>query len=79
MIDNESEAQILHESFARKMKLEIIELKKKDRVRLELEDEKVHQIIKTIVIVSMRIEDHEKKLFCYLVDIENHILIVKDD
>jgi hypothetical protein len=27
----------------------------------------------------MRIEDHEKKLFYYLINIENHILIVKND
>jgi hypothetical protein len=31
MIDNENEIQILHESFARKIKFEIIELKKKKR------------------------------------------------
>jgi hypothetical protein len=42
MIDNQSEAQILHEFFARKMKLDILELKKKDKIRLELEDKKVH-------------------------------------
>ncbi len=42
MIDNESEVQILHEFFARKTKLEIIELRKKDKVKLELKDEKVH-------------------------------------
>ena len=79
MIDNGSEAQILHESFARKLKLETIELKKKDRVKLELEDEKIHQIIKKTVIVPIKIENHEEKLFCYLIDIGSHTLIVGDD
>lgn len=79
MIDNESEAQILHESFARTLKLETIGLKKKNRVRLELGDGKVHQIIKKAVIVPMKLEDHEEKLFCYLTNIEDHTLIMKDE
>ena len=78
MIDNGSEAQILHESFARKLKLETIGLKKKDRVRLELGDGKIHQIIKKAVIVPIKIGNHEEKLFCYLADIGNHTLIVGD-
>lgn len=78
MIDNGSEAQILHESFARKLKLEIIGLRKKDRVRLELGDGKIHQIIKKAVIASLKIGNHEEKLFCYLADIGSHILIVGD-
>ena len=78
MIDNGSEAQFLHESFARKRKLETIRLKKRDRVRLELGDGKVHQIIDKAVIVPVRIGDHEEKLFCYLADIGNHTLIIGD-
>lgn len=79
MIDNKSEAQIFHELFARKLKLKIIEFKKKDRVKFEFENEKIHQIIKKAVIVSIKIRNHEKKLFCYLTNIESHILIVGDD
>lgn len=78
MIDNENEAQFFYESFARKRKLKIIRLKKRDRVRLELEDEKVHPIIDKVVVVLVRIEDHEERLFCYLADIDDHILIVDD-
>ena len=79
IIDNESEAQIFHESFARKLKLKIIELRKKNRIKLEFDDEKIHQIIKKIVIVSIKIKNHEEKLFCYLIDIKSHILIVEND
>ena len=79
MINNKSEIQIFHESFARKLKLKIIELRKKNRIKFKFDDGKIHQIIKKIVIVSIKIKNHEKKLFCYLIDIKNHILIVEND
>lgn len=77
MIDNGNKIQILHEFFARKMKLETIGLKK-NRIRFELRNGKIYQIIRKTFIVPVKIENHEKKSFCHLADIENHILIVRD-
>ena len=79
LIDNESETEILNESFAQEKKLEMITLKKQNRVRLVLDNDSSSQILKKAAIIDLKIEDHQKELFCYLTKIENYTLILKDD
>ena len=78
LIDNESEAEILNESFAQEKKLEMITLKKQNRVKFVLNDDSSSQILKKAAIIDLKIEDHQKKLFCYLTKIENCTLILGD-
>ena len=79
LIDNESEVEILNESFAQKKKIEMITLKKQNKIKLVLNNGSSSQILKKTAIIDLKIEDHQKKLFCYLTKIENCILILKDD
>lgn len=78
LIDNGSETEILNESFAQQKKLEIVKLKKKDRVRLVLGDGSSSQILKRAATIDLRIGDHREGLFCYLGKIEDCTLILGD-
>ena len=78
LVDNESEAEFLNESFAHERNIKSFNLIKKNRVRLILEDDNVSQIVTQETYIDLKIDDHRKRLFCYLTRIES-TLILKND
>ena len=78
LIDNESEAKILNESFARKKKFKIVKLKKQKRIILILRNEFIFQTLKRAAIIELKIKDLKKKLFCYLTKVDGFTFILRD-
>lgn len=78
LIDNESEAEFLNESFAHEKKIEIIELDEKDRIELILRNEIFSQILNRESYVDVNIEEHRERLFCYIAQLEC-ALILEDE
>lgn len=79
LIDNENEIEILNESFARKKKFKIIKLNKQNKIKFVLKNDINFQILKKTAIVDLKIENHKKKLTCYLIKIKNCIFILKNE
>ena len=78
LIDNENEIEILNESFAREKKLKIVKLKKQKRVKLMLKNGFTFQTLKRTAIIELKIENHKKKLFCYLTKVDGFTFILKN-
>jgi hypothetical protein len=64
LIDNESEIELINETFAQFNNLKLINLKKKNRIRLMLSDEKVVQILNKTTKVKIKTENHRERFFC---------------
>ncbi len=79
LIDNESEVELIRESFAHLKGLELINLQKKDRVKLMLNDEEIAQILDKAVEVRVRTRSHQERLFCYVAKLNTYVLILEDD
>ena len=78
LIDNESEAEFLNESFAHERNIKTFDLIEKNRVKLILENDSVSQIMTQETYIDLRINNYRERLFCYLTRIEC-TLILKND
>jgi DNA-binding TFAR19-related protein (PDSD5 family) len=79
LIDNESEVELINESFAHSKELKLINLQKKDRIKLMLDDEEIAQILNKAIKVRVRTKNHQERLFCYVAKLNTYVLILEDD
>ncbi len=79
LIDNESEIELINETFAQFNKLKLINLKKKERIRLMLSDEEVAQILNKAVKVEVKTRNHREQLFCYVAKLNTYALILRNE
>jgi hypothetical protein len=79
LVDNESEIELINESFAQLNNIRLINLEKKNRIKLTLNDDEIAQILDKAVKVKVRTERHRERLFCYVAKFNTYVLILKND
>ncbi len=79
LVDNESEIEFINESFAQLNNIRLINLEKKNRIKLTLNDDEVAQILDKAVKVKVRTERHRKRFFCYVTKLNTYVLILEND
>ncbi len=77
-VDNESEIELISESFAQLNNIRLINLEKKNRIKLILSDDEIAQILDKAVEVKVRTERHRERLFCYVAKLNTYALILKN-
>jgi hypothetical protein len=79
LIDNESEIEFINETFAQFNNLKLINLRKKNKIKLMLSDEKIAQILNKTTKVKIKTKSHRERLFCYVTKLNTYVFILKNE